>query len=177
MSSRDLWSHGGSQALHDLLGSALATLLLHPGDDRPAYFSSPWVSDFPLFGNEFRQFTALFPERGDEPQVWFSAYLEALSRQRPVRVVSVRYPVSVTFSGHSLFQGQNRVAFRFAPETYHEKGILTPLFYVEGSMNLTYSGVCIRDEKVTYHVPGDTVTTEKVAKAYLEFNRLWEQLT
>ena len=37
---------------------------------------------------------------------------------------------------------------RMAGEDLHEKGLLTPDFYLEGSMNLTYSGVHINQEKV-----------------------------
>lgn len=175
MPSRDLWSHGGSAALRDLLGAALAVLLLRPRDDRPAYFSSPWMTDFPLLDNEFLQFAALFPAHGNEPRFHFSAYLEALAQRRPVRVITVAHPASTAFAALPLFC-EGRVALRYAPESYHEKGILTPLFYVEGSMNLTYSGVYVRDEKVTYHSAADAAGEEKVARAYLEFTRLWENL-
>jgi hypothetical protein len=133
------------------------------------------MTDFPLFGNEFRQFAALFPDRGDAPQLTFSAYLGALSRRRPVRVITVRHPASAAFAAHRVFQEQGQLLLRLAPEPYHEKGIVTPLFYIEGSMNLTYSGVHVRDEKVTYHCGAEA--SEKVARAYLQFDRLWEQLS
>jgi hypothetical protein len=175
MASRDIWSHGGSAALRDLLGAALAALLLGPRDEQPAYFSSPWMTDFPLFDNEFRQFAALFSDSGDAPQLAYSAYLLALSRCRPVRVITVRHPASAAFVAHPVFQKPGRLLVRFAPESYHEKGIVTPLFYIEGSMNLTWSGVYVRDEKVTYH--SGAGAAEKIARAYLEFDRLWEQLS
>ncbi len=176
MPSRDLWSHGSSAALRDVLAAALASLLLHPRDERPAYFSSPWMTDFPLFSNEFRQFSTLIAECADEPQIWFGGFLRALARRRPVRVILVQHPPSAIFASHQVFR-EGRVQLRFAPETYHEKGILTPLFYLEGSMNLTYSGVYVRDEKVSYHAAGDEATAEKISRAYLEFGRLWENLS
>src|SRR5687767_13159689 len=141
MSSRDVWSRGGREPLRDLLSGALASLLLHPGDDRPAYFSSPWMSDFPLFDNPFRQYAGLFPEEADEPQIWFTGYLETLSRKRPVRVITVReHKVSSRFTSHPRLRRARKLQVRFAPAEYHEKGILSPVFYFEGSMNITYSG-------------------------------------
>jgi hypothetical protein len=176
MPSRDLWSNGSSAALRDILVASLASLLLHPRDDRPAYFSSPWMTDFPLFDNEFRQFSTLIADRAAEPRIWLGSFLGALARRRPVRVIVVQHPPSLTFANHQVFQ-EGRVALRFAPETYHEKGILTPLFYLEGSMNLTYSGVYVRDEKITYHAGSDEATAERISRAYLEFGRLWENLS
>jgi hypothetical protein len=174
MSSRDVWSRGGREPLRDLLCGALASLLLLPSDERPAYFSSPWMSDFPLFDSPFRQFAGLFPEEADEPKVWFTGYLEALARRRPVRIITVRdHPVSIRFAAHPRLRRRESLDVRFAPAEYHEKGMLTPTFYIEGSMNITYSGVNVRDEKVVFHVPDDSPGTEKIARAYLEFDRFW----
>ena len=177
MASRDVWSRGGPDNFRDLLAGALGALLLHPGDDEPAYFSSPWMSDFPLFQNHFRQFAGLFPGRADDPLVTFAEYLVLLSRLRPVRLITVReHPVSARFSGHARFRRGERLQVRFADPAYHEKGILSPLFYVEGSMNLTYSGVYVRDEKIVFHSAADDPGRAKVARARLEFDRFWESL-
>lgn len=177
MSSRDLWSRGGRAPLRDLLVGSLASLLLHPEDERPAYFSSPWMSDFPLFDNQFRQYTALFPEQPDEPQVWFTGYLETLSHKRPVRIITVKeHKVSERFAANQRLHRAKNLEVRFAPTEYHEKGILVPFFYIEGSMNITFSGVNIRDEKLVFHAADDTTGVEKVARAHLEFDRFWESL-
>jgi hypothetical protein len=173
MPSRDLWSHPNSPALSDLLCSALAALLLQGRGEQPAYFSSPWMTDFPLLGNEFRQFADLFVEESG-PVVRLSAYLKALSRHRPVRVILVAHPPSLPFASHDVFRRHPGPEIRFAPETYHEKGILAPTFYFEGSMNLTNAGVYVREEKVVYHAGDDAAS--KFAAAYLEYGRFWEQL-
>ena len=164
--------------MRDLLAGALASLLLHPGDARPAYFSSPWMSDFPLFANPFRQFAGLFPEQADEPQVSFTGFLETLSRKRPVRIITVRdHKVSERFASHPRLSRHEKLQVRCAPTEYHEKGILTPTFYVEGSMNLTYSGLYVRDEKIVFHTAGDEIGVAKLALAYLEFDRFWGGLS
>jgi hypothetical protein len=176
MPSRDVWSHGSGSALHDLLSSALASLFMAPAGAEPAYFSSPWMSDFPLFDNHYGDFVALFPELADEPRIRFSDYLRQLSRKRPVCIITVRNPSSEYFAKSPAFHGSDGVCFRYAPETYHEKGVLTPAFYIEGSMNITYSGVYVRGEKITHHSGDEPALKAKIGKAYLEFNRRWDQL-
>ena len=59
--SHDIWSHGSGRELRDLLASSFCTLLLLEGETQPVYFSSPWMSDFTLFENHFREFERLFP--------------------------------------------------------------------------------------------------------------------
>src|SRR5262249_28775571 len=96
MASRDIWSHGSGRQLADLISSVLATLLLD-SDPRPAYFSSPWLSDFLVFENRFREFGALFPEFADGGQVWFADFLPRLARRRSVRLITTRQDISLEF--------------------------------------------------------------------------------
>jgi hypothetical protein len=174
MPSRDIWSHGSGTALKELLASVLGNLLLQGRDERAVYFSSPWMSDYPLFQNHFAEFSSLFADRPDDPQITFTAFLARLSKFRPVRVITVKTPSSDAFTRTPLLRAHEGVSIRFAPETYHEKGVLAPDFYIEGSMNLTYSGVYIRDEKITYYAEGGNLA--RISKAYLEFDRRWDQL-
>lgn len=176
MSSRDVWSTGSGRALRDLLQSALGSLLLARGDNRPIYFCSPWMSDFVLLENHYRQFTALVPEFADEPRVWLSHYLAAVARLQPVRIVTVSNRTSDTFVAAPRIASSPNIEVRFAAEDYHEKGILSPLFYFEGSMNITYSGVYVRGEKITYHSAESDEGVRKLSKAYLEFDRHWRNL-
>lgn len=160
--------------LRDLLSSALAALLLIPDERRPAYFSSPWMSDFQLLDNRFGQHSALFPELGDKGWIGFVEYLIQLSRRRPVRVITVENETSNRFL--SNLRSEKRVEVKFAAEKYHEKGILAPEFYIDGSMNITYSGVYVRGEKITYYTDSDSAGKDKITKAYLEFERRWSNL-
>jgi hypothetical protein len=174
--SRDVWSHGGGHQLRDLLGSVLGTLLLIGGEAKPAYFSSPWISDFVLFQNSYREFGALFPEIADQSEIRFGEYLMRLSRKLPVRLITTRSETSEGFIKRLELSGNSRIEHRFAPDEYHEKGILAPSFYIEGSMNITYSGVYVRGEKITYHSAANQQGANKIAGAYLEYNRRWENL-
>jgi len=175
-SSRDIWSHGsGTQAL-DLVSSSLASLLLLPASATPIYFSSPWISDFPVLNNQFRQFSALFPQLDARAEIRFGEVLASIARRMPVRIVTVANEVSKNFVRSPGIRECPGINVRYAPEVYHEKGILTPWFYIEGSMNITYHGVHIRGEKITYHVATSDEGPRKIARAYLEFDRYWSTL-
>lgn len=175
-SSRDVWSPGGGRQLRDLLSSALATLLLGSVGRRPAYFSSPWISDFALFENRFMEYSALFPDLEDANEIRLSAFLVRLAKLIPVRVLTTRREVSEAFISRLAESGSPGMSWRFAEPEYHEKGILAPAFYIEGSMNITFHGVNINGEKITYHAASNEAGAAKIATAYLEFDRRWERL-
>jgi hypothetical protein len=163
--------------IRDLLGSLLASLLLQSEEGQGAlYVCSPFLSDFYLLDNAFGQFASLFrhhQETGTKPEILFSEVLVELSRQRPIRIITVKSEHSFAFL-RRLIQPQNAaVAARLATGLYHEKGLLCDAFYIEGSMNFTYNGVYRRDEKVAVHI-GDTPDgRRKTDAAILEFDRLW----
>jgi hypothetical protein len=174
--SRDIWSHGSGTQLPELISSCLATLLLLPPSAKPIYFSSPWISDFALLNNQFRQFSSLFPELDSRAEVRFGEYLATISLLMPVRIITVGNDISKNFIASPALRNAPAVEVRYAPEEHHEKGILTPWFYVEGSMNVTYHGVYVRGEKITYHTPSSPEGRQKIARAYLEFERYWSSL-
>jgi hypothetical protein len=176
-SSRDIWSHGGGRQLRDLLASALSTLLLMEDKDRPVYISSPWISNFVLFQNHYREFEALFPDMSDRLEFRFSDYLKRLARKLPVRIITTKNDISEAFLANFPQTGLPlTVRYHFAKEEYHEKGLLAPSFYIEGSMNFTYRGVYVSGEKITYHCGLAQHGAQKILKAYLEFERRWNLL-
>lgn len=161
--------------LADAMASVLAMLLLHSDDRRPVYFSSPWVTDFPLFRNQFRDYASLFPRLADEDEIWFSDYLVRLASDREVRLLTTDNAHSNAFLGMPKLDRPG-IHARLADGPYHEKGILAPSVYIEGSMNITYRGVFINREKVTLHSAPEPATLARIAAAYLEFDRHWENL-
>ena len=175
MPSRDVWSPGAGGVLGDILGAAIVGLALRSDVGSPVYFSSPWITDFPIFTNRFREFAALFPERADEDEIRLSDCLVRLARDREVRIITSSTKESLAFLKDARFGGFG-ISSRLASAGYHEKGILGPGIYIEGSMNITYSGVYINKEKVTVHVGSDTEAGARIAAAYLEFDRHWSSL-
>lgn len=183
MASRDIWSRAGSLQVRDLLASLLASLLssrlLAEASTAPLYVCSPYLTDFPVFDNAFGQFQPLFrqhPEQGERAEIMFSQALIELSGRMPVRFIGVPGEYASAFLRAAVRADSPNISGRFASDLYHEKGLLCSSFYVEGSMNFTYSGVYRRDEKITAHTPETPEGLQKIAAATLEFNRLWETL-
>jgi hypothetical protein len=180
LADRDVWSHGSGQQLQDLLASALLTLMLPTADSRAVYFASPWMSDFVLFNNTFRQVVAVFPALAERGDIQFSDYLLALGRQRSIRLITTRTATSDAFISQLRVRLAERpesaVDLRYAPSEAHEKGILAPSFYISGSMNITHSGVYVKGEKITYHSAAELGDGHRVARAYHEFDRQWALL-
>jgi hypothetical protein len=174
MVSRNIWSHKLGSSLRDLLSSSCGTLLLTGEQSQPAYFSSPWMSNFVLFQNQLNEWGGIFPDRPDLVEIRFADFLASLSQNRPVRLVVVENKTSESFVKNPSIVESSGIEVRYAPESYHEKGILTEEFYIEGSMNLTYSGVYLRDEKVVFHPRASNET--RINLAYLQFNRFWDAL-
>jgi hypothetical protein len=172
----DIWKHPSGATVPKLLASACAGLILAGPDPRPVYFSSPWMTDFLLLPNRFGQFAHLLPEEVDSEEIFFSRYLARLGQVRPVRVITVQNDASVAISHCQILRNNPCVAIRFASDGYHEKGILASDFYLEGSMNLTFSGIYVRDEKVIFHTGPEAEELDVIHRAYLEFDRRWAQL-
>lgn len=171
---RDIWSYGSSNRLPDLISSALALLLVLP-PTRPTYFASPYISDFDLFNNEARGFSSLVPTCADQSHVSFKQFLIRLSESSDVRIITTQSETTVRFFDDERLRASS-VQVQFGPDTTHEKGILADSFYLEGSMNLTHMGARINGEKVTYYASGTKSGAEKIANAYIEFNRKWQNL-
>ena len=90
--------------------------------------------------------------------------------------MTTRTETSEAFLKNLESQEPSRIHHRFGPNEYHEKGILAPSFFIEGSMNITYSGVYVRGEKITYTTTWNPEGANKIARAYLEYGRRWEIL-
>jgi hypothetical protein len=183
MASRDIWSRAGSLQVRDLLASLLSSRLLAEAADDPLYVCSPYLTDFPVFDNAFGQFQPLFrphPDRpylGERSVIMFSESLIELSSRMPVRLIGVPGEYASAFLRAAVRKDSPNISGRFASDLYHEKGLLCSSFYLEGSMNFTYSGVYRRDEKITAHTPDTEAGEQKIAAATLEFKRLWGTLS
>lgn len=177
MPTLDVWSNSTSTSLRDLISSALACTLLRSSwdSDRPVYICSPWITDFTVFDNRYGQFDALIPSMRGRNRIQFGDVLLALAEPSQVRIISKGTEATKQFLSNRPFAANN-VLVRMADESLHEKGLLTPDFYLEGSMNLTYSGVNINREKVSFHSGVDRPVIERKASAYAELNRRWQQL-
>lgn len=173
---RSIWARGTSQELPDLIRTLFGLTLLAGKSERSIYFCSPWISDFPVFNNVYREYASLSPDYSEQRQIRFSDFLLELSSFAHVRIVTTRADTSRAFLSDPRFARAERIQFRYADDNFHEKGILSPQFYLEGSMNITFMGVHIRQEKVLLHTNDYPAGQRMILGAYLEFDRRWERL-
>lgn len=175
MPTMDLWSNAANVELRHLFRSAMALLLLVDKPSRPIYVCSPWISDFTVFDNRLGEFAQLVSGSQERSGVRLSDCLRHLARRHTVRIISRRTEVTLGFLANPglAIDGVKAV---LAEDDLHEKGFLTPIFYFEGSMNITYSGVHINREKLLYHAGNDPDVARRMSLAYLELDRRWSQL-
>lgn len=178
MPTRDVWKHGGGRSLQDLLSSALLSLLLPGPAGPPVYFASPWMSDFALFSNAAREVADVFPEQEEQASIRFVDFLGAAAARHAVRIITTSNRTSDAFLERLrpiALRSSDAITARLAPHETHEKGILAPGFYIDGSMNITRMGVHVNGEKISYDAGGPSGSA-RVAGAYLEFDRRWRLL-
>jgi len=178
MYSRDIHSRDGGKKVRDLLASFLGILLIDAKITRPIYLISPWLSDFKLLDNTFGQFKDLFrvyTNFSENPHVLFSETLIEISQYVPIRIITWPDKNSKIFV--SNLNGHENIHVQFEiGEKDHQKGLLSDLFYFEGSMNFTYSGVYRNKEKISCNTSYDKGGKVKISEAYFEFERSWENL-
>lgn len=172
MPTLDLWSNSANLELRHLFRSAMASLLLLDTPSRPIYVCSPWISDFTVFENRFGEFEHLVAGSEERIHIRLSDCLRQLARMHEVRIISRRTEVTQAFLSNPRL-AEDGVSSAFANDDLHEKGFLTPLFYFEGSMNITYSGVHVNKEKLLYHAGTDNEVARRMSHAYLELDRRW----
>jgi hypothetical protein len=177
MPTLDIWSNESNSDLRNVLSSAIACLLIRKEyvGGRSIYVCSPWISDFPVFDNRYGQFGDLLPRFRSVSRIRFGDVLLQLSESMPVRIISKDTEATRQFIATRPGFTQ-AISVRIADASLHEKGLLSPIFYLEGSMNLTYSGVHLNQEKVSYHAGKEPETVARISSAYLELDRRWERL-
>ena len=178
MPSRDIHSRDGGKKVRDLLSSFFSILLLGAESTRPIYLISPWLSDFKLFDNAFGQFKDLFRYKtnfAEQPYILFSETLIEVSNRLQIHIIT--WPDDTSKAFVSNFESAKHIRVEFEKEQKdHQKGLLTDLFYFEGSMNFTYSGIYRNNEKITCNAASDSEGKRKITEAYLEFERIWGNL-
>jgi len=179
MSSRDIHSRDGGKTVRDLLASFCVTLMLGSSAKRPMYLISPWLTDFKLLENSFGQFKSLFTFQSsisENPYILFSEALAEISSHMSIRIITWPDEKSIAFVKKFDKHLDIKVKLENSQKD-HQKGLLTDLFYFEGSMNFTYSGVYRNKEKITCNAAYDAEGNPKINEAYLEFERIWENMS
>ena len=171
MNAREIRSQQSSRQLGDLLQSLFSVELLAPSRD--LWLVSPWIGDIPILDNRAGQFQALAPE-WDRGRIGLSRVL--------IYLAGLGTGIHVVTRDEGYNQGfieEMREARRLVPgrirlhdpsNRLHEKGILAERWYLEGSLNLTPSGISLNQERALLHV-----TPSVIAENRIEFMNRWPE--
>lgn len=159
---RDLTGPTQGRAIRDLLQTMLVSEALKPS--KRLWFLSGWVSDIGVIDNRARGFGWLDP---DWPlaMVGLSRVLSTIvHRGGRLALILREDPLNRSFvarlaSTRRAFPDRIRVVF--APE-FHEKGIVSDRFSLDGSMNFTYRGIEVNDEHVVFRTAPSDVATRRL---------------
>lgn len=160
---RTIQSSAGSKQIIDLLQSIFVSELIYPSEC--LWIVSPWISDIPIIDNKANQFIYLNPDWAKK-LVRFSEVITNLIQFGAKIHIATRPE-----SHNELFvqrlktqieaiekEDQLRVHFQ---ENLHEKGILGDSFYLSGSMNFTFNGITLNEEKVIFSINKEKINEEK----------------
>jgi hypothetical protein len=151
-------------AVRDVLATIFAQELLAPSRD--LFIVAPWVSNIMILDNRQSQYTSLNPE-------W---------PRREIRLIEVIVGLAATGAIvhiHTRPEPHNRPFLQKLQEALedagvsdrclrreharlHTKGLLTDRVLLDGSMNLTESGVGLNDEAITVHFDQRAIADARV---------------
>ena len=160
---------GQSLALVDLIQTVFAAELLAPS--RPLWIASPWISNAELIDNSGRQFAGLVSTWASRPIRLTEVLLAHVARGGEVIIVTRDVDINRPFLAElaASFDGDGAVKI-ILTDVIHEKGITGESFTLDGSMNLTYTGLRIKEEYVVL-----STSPEVVARRRLEFLHRWRE--
>lgn len=150
--------------IRELLQSLFAAELLLPS--RCLWLVSPWLTDLELLDNRSGAFASLDPQWGAR-RIRLAEILGRLLEVGAHIVVATRPGQhNDTFlrklDDLSRASGAaDRLTFHYS-ETLHLKGILGNDFYLSGSMNVTFNGVEILEEGVTFETSPEAIGTARI---------------
>jgi hypothetical protein len=148
---RFIHRRGGSREIAELLQAVFVGELLAPSS--VLYLISPWISNVPILDNRAHAFVSLEPG-WTHGEIRLVEVLERLMDTGCKLVVATRPDKHNVSFLRALGQAGERIGVSpviHQVEELHEKGILGDAFYLSGSMNLTFNGISINEERIDYH--------------------------
>ncbi|MFN9370313.1 MAG: phospholipase D-like domain-containing protein DpdK [Planctomycetaceae bacterium] len=151
--------------IRELLEALFAAELLSPS--RCLWLVSPWVTDLDLLDNRSGAWSAMDPQWG--PRQLRLAELLGRLLEMGVHVVIATRPDAHNeqflrkLGDRVRSSGTESLLRVHRKSTLHHKGFLGDDFYLSGSMNLTYNGVEILDEGITFETDRDATESARIA--------------
>ena len=163
-SNRQIFLHGplGERQLKETLSDLLVGLTISPDQ---IWLVSPWVTDFDLLDNRSGHWDAIFPAWGLGFVSFSELLVAAMEIGCELNLVTNRDSLNDEFCGKIRSKLGRKDMFKHQlVDRVHTKGLLCSSFFLSGSMNFTYSGANINDERIVLNLDN-----ELIAEARLEF--------
>jgi hypothetical protein len=160
----------GNAEVRELLEAIFVAELLVPSES--IWVVSPWITDIEILDNRSGAYSALGPQWGPRKIRLSEIFGAILDRThlivvgRPDTHNEVFFQKLEDIASASGTIGNLTIIRR---EQLHLKGILGSHYYLSGSMNLTYNGVEINEEGVTFET-----TESETAAARIAFHENYE---
>ncbi|MCB1031934.1 MAG: hypothetical protein KDA95_11385 [Acidimicrobiales bacterium] len=157
-------------AVQEVLCFAFAQELLQASEK--LFLVAPWISNIVVFDNRMGQFSALNPEWGKREVRLVEVLVAAAANGSSIHVLTrpdrhnlhVERRLKESMSDAGLAE---KLVWKVKP-SLHSKGLLTDSFYLDGSMNLTESGVRLNDETIALsYERGDIASARVHFEGYL----------
>lgn len=167
-SKREIYTHSSSTQLPHLFQGIITGEMVFPS--KKIWLYSPWISDIPLLDNSAHAFRHVEPH-WPRSKIKLSAILQKLLENGTEVVI-----ITNTSSHNDTFflwiekikiQGYRNLDGLRVKEL-HKKGFLGDNFFINGSMNFTYNGLNILDERIEF-----TTVPEEISNARIEFDTYW----
>lgn len=154
-------------AVREVLSIVFAQELLVPS--REVFIVAPWISNIVVFDSRLGQYATLNPEWAKREIRLVEVLVAVAANGTALHIHTRPDEHNKTFKGRIIdamadagLQDQLRWSDKNAQ--LHTKGVLTDRVLIDGSMNLTESGVSINDESVTV-----SFEPEQIAGARMHF--------
>jgi phosphatidylserine/phosphatidylglycerophosphate/cardiolipin synthase-like enzyme len=153
------------KVIQELITLMMVGELVSPGDE--VWMVSPWITDVPLLDNRAGSFDAVNPEWGHREIRLTDIAVQLMAGGTDVRIVTRPDDHNRVFlrrlteaAEAAAVDNLLKVTIR---QSLHTKGILTSRGFLSGSMNLTYSGLDLNDELITYETADQALAVARLA--------------
>lgn len=158
---RDLIGPTQSQSIIDLIQSLFVLELVQPS--KTIWVGSAWISDIQLFDNRGLQYKSLEPDWPAD-MISLSNVLLALAK-RGIQIVIITRDDEVNqnfLNKINLNKSEDMIVDIILRDEFHEKGLLSDSYEITGSMNFTYNGIMINDERVIYRCDKNKIAERQI---------------
>ncbi|WP_082897170.1 phospholipase D-like domain-containing protein DpdK [Thalassotalea crassostreae] len=156
----------GIRQLKETLSNLLVGSCLSPDN---LWLVSPWLTDFDLLDNRTGDWDALNPVWGTRIVKFSELLIYAIESGCKLNLVTNNDAINDAFEQRLLQKIDDPGALKvMKSEKLHTKGLLTPSYFLAGSMNFTYSGTHKNEEQLVLNLDADAILEAK-----LEFENLY----